>query len=275
MSNTPECDLPISLLQHAPTPGDVQASLSRLKKAAQKSATQGSTLLVSPECGVTGYDMSIKDAQAVAFSQNSAEAEKLANIAQSQGIAILYGYIECENNQLYNSVQLIDDNGESILHYRKTHLWGDLDKQLFKAGEKLAPVVKYKSWPLSTLICYDVEFPETVRALTLAGAQLILVPTALMSPFRFVAESMVPVRAAENQIYLAYANLTGNERNTQYEGCSTIADPKGSVLASAPADEEALLHCVLKPDTTANIRQVLPYHKDRRPELYRTLANKP
>lgn len=272
MSNIPKNDLGISLLQHTPTPGNVSAGLNRLEQAAQESADQGSSLLLSPECGVTGYNLSLPDAQSVAIASDGAEADQIARTAQQHGIAILYGYIERENNQLYNSVQLLDDNGKPILHYRKTHLWGDLDKQLFKAGDQLAPIVSYKGWYLSTLICYDVEFPETVRSLALAGAQLVLVPTALMTPFRFVAQNMVPVRAAENQLFLAYANLAGRESNTLYEGCSTIADPEGTVLVSAPSDNDALLHCVLKASTISAIRKALPYHQDRRPELYRTLV---
>lgn len=272
MINVPKNDLGISLLQHASTPGDIPAGLARLEQAARDSSKLGSSLLLSPECGVTGYNLPLHDAQSIAMAAEGAETEHIARIAQQYSIAILYGFIERTNNQLYNSVQLLDNNGDVILHYRKTHLWGDLDRQLFKPGDQLAPVVNYKGWNVSTLICYDVEFPETVRHLALSGTHLVLVPTALMTPFRFVAQNMVPVRAAENQLFIAYANLVGQEHNTIYEGRSIIVNPEGTVLASAPSDNEALLHSVLSASTINTIRTALPYHQDRRPELYKTLV---
>ena len=272
MSNNTGNDLGISLLQHVPTPGDVDAGIKRLEQAARLCAEQGSSLLVTPECGITGYDMSVNDARSAAFESEGCVAERIAAIARRHSLAILYGYIETESQQLFNSVQLIDDNGNAILHYRKTHLWGDLDRELFNAGNSLAPVVNYRGWQLSTLICYDVEFPEAVRALALEGAQLILIPTALMQPFRFIAEQVIRVRAAENQLYIAYANLVGQERRTLYEGCSIIATPQGDVLVQAPHDKAALMHTTLKLETLSQIRRAVPYHDDRRPELYGSLV---
>ena len=212
--------------------------------------------------------MTEADALASAFTVDSDAAQQIAQIARRHSIAILYGFMELDGNRRYNSVRLLDEHGELLLHYRKCHLWAELDRQLFSAGDTLAPVVSYRGWRLSTLICYDVEFPEAVRSLALAGAQLVLVPTALMSPFRFVAEQMVPVRAAENQIFLAYANLTGAERKTTYEGCSTVAGPDGAVLVKASSQGDALLHTVLNAEAIATCRAGLPYHQDRRPELY-------
>ena len=272
MSSTPISDLGISLLQHLPTPGDVDSGIKRLEQAARHAAEQGSQLLVTPECGVTGYDMSRNSAHAAALESDGSAAERIADIARRNSIAILYGFIEVDAQQLFNSVQLIDDCGNRILHYRKTHLWATLDKELFKAGDSLAPVVSYKGWQLSTLICYDVEFPEAVRALALAGAQLILIPTALMHPFRFIAEQVVRVRAAESQVYIAYANLVGQERSTVYVGCSSIAGPQGDVHVQAPFDKAALIHTTLKLETISQIRHALPYHADRRPELYGSIV---
>ncbi|MFY8044397.1 MAG: nitrilase-related carbon-nitrogen hydrolase, partial [Rhodoferax sp.] len=77
------------------------------------------------------------------------------------------------------------------------------------------------------LICYDVEFPEATRRLALAGADLIVVPTANMPEFDFVAQSLVPVRAYENQLYVAYANYIGAEGAVHYGGLSLLAAPDG------------------------------------------------
>ena len=274
MNEAPTCNLRISLLQHTSTPNDIEAGINRLEKAAAEAAAQGSALLVTPECGITGYDISQAEAQDLAFTCTSPVADSIAQIARRHAIGILYGFMESDGQRRFNAIQLIDDNGRSLLHYRKTHLWGELDRQLFSAGEKFAPVINYKGWNLGGLICYDVEFPETVRCMALAGAQLILIPTALMQPYRFIAEQMVPVRAAESQVFIAYANLVGRENNTTYEGCSTIADPEGGVLARASANRAELIHAELSASAFDTARKALPYHRDRRPELYGAIVNR-
>jgi len=90
------------------------------------------------------------------------------------------------------------------------------------------------------LISYDVEFPENVRRLAVAGAEMILVPKATPkgSSGTFITENMIPVRAFENQIFIAYANNTGCNCDFVYAGQSVIAAPNGSALASAgPLDD--------------------------------------
>lgn len=78
------------------------------------------------------------------------------------------------------------------------------------------------------MICYDVEFPENVRAHALAGTDFLVVPTAQMHPFQFVAESVVPVRAFENQMYVAYVNRVGTEGSSSSSGSPRWPAPTGA-----------------------------------------------
>jgi predicted amidohydrolase len=82
---------------------------------------------------------------------------------------------------------------------------------MFSPEAIIFPLVELEGWKLGLLICYDLEFPENARRLALAGAELILVPTANMVPFDFVADVTVRARAFENQCYVAYANYCGHE----------------------------------------------------------------
>jgi hypothetical protein len=82
-------------------------------------------------------------------------------------------------------------------------------------------------------ICYDVEFPELIRAYARDGVQLVVVPTALMAPHDRVARLVVPVRALENQIFLGYANRCGQEPGLDFVGLSRICGPRGQILAEA------------------------------------------
>ena len=76
-------------------------------------------------------------------------------------------------------------------------------------------------------ICYDVEFYELVRAYALAGAEIVLVPTVNMQPYTGIATRVVPARAEENEIYVAYANRVGSEGNFEYCGLSCVVGPDG------------------------------------------------
>jgi len=117
----------------------------------------------------------------LAEQANGPACQKAAQIAWKTNIAILYGYPERLNTDVYNSALLIDRNGNSRANYRETHLFGSYEKKFFKPGHALI-ITELEGLNIGILICYDVEFPEAVRTLANAGAQLIAVPTALMKP---------------------------------------------------------------------------------------------
>ncbi len=264
-------DFTIAVLQHVPVPNNTAAALQRLETTASQAASEGCQLLVVPECSVTGYNQPLETMQQAAIGSDGKTARGIAKICQRHNIAIVYGFAEKAQDNYYNTVQLIDADGNLAANYRKSHLWGDLDRTLFTAGDTLSPIVEINGWKIGLLICYDVEFPETVRTLALAGAELILVPTGLMQPWRDVAERVVPVRAYENQLYIAYCNYCGAEGDITYEGRSCITGPDGSDLDRAEKTP-ALLTGTLNKQVISECRAALPYHRDRRPELYTTIS---
>jgi len=263
--------LRIACQQHIPTPNDVAASIARIAQAAKHAADKGCQLLVLPEASVTGYNIDLDTAQHAAETADGAAADSIAGICQQHQIAIAYGFIERTPHALYNSVQLIDSQGQRVALYHKTHLWGDLDRRLFSAGDDLVPLVEIGGWHIGLLICYDIEFPETARRLALEGAELLLIPTALMKPFTTVAKQVVPVRAYENQLFIAYTNYCGNENGLDYIGHSCIVGPDGEDCARA-AEQPTTLYAELQRSAIQRSRNELPYHHDRRPAIYRALA---
>jgi predicted amidohydrolase len=153
----------------------------------------------------------------------------------------VYGYPERSGSAVFNAAQCIAADGTRLLNYRKTHLFGTLDRSQFSAAQVQVALFEFNGWKIGLLICYDVEFPENVRRLALAGADVVLVPTANMPDYDFVATSMVPVRAYENQLFIAYANYVGAEGEVHYGGLSSVAAPNGQMLALA--GREATLLC--------------------------------
>lgn len=258
----------IALFQGAPHPLDVPGNLERLHQQARLSAERGAQLLVCPEMYLTGYNIGREAVERLAEAEDGPSAMAVVEIAQAHGIAIVYGYPErADDGQVYNSVQLIDAHGSSLCNYRKTHLFGDLDRSLFSPGANHFPVVELDGWKLGLLICYDIEFPENARRLALDGAELILVPTANMTPYDFICQVTVRARAQENQCYLVYANYCGAEQQIQYCGQSSIVGPDGSLLAMA-GREESLLLADLDRERLLRGRQDFPYLMDLRRELH-------
>jgi len=258
----------IALYQCQSQPLDVEGNLARLQARAREAAQWDVELLVLPEMFLSGYNIGAGVARNLAQASDGANAEQVAQIAQKSGLAILYGYPELdEQGNVYNSVQLIDRTGTRLGNYRKTHLFGDADRAMFSAGEQAPAVFEFNGWKLGLLICYDLEFPENARRLAAAGAELILVPTANMVPYGFIAEVTVRSRAFENQCYVAYANYCGKEMDFEYCGLSSIAGADGQQIAKAGRDE-ALIVGTLDKATLASARSAFTYLNDRRPDLY-------
>ncbi|VXC27288.1 Hydrolase in pqqF 5'region [Pseudomonas sp. 8Z] len=260
----------LALYQCRPGPSDVDSNLQRLERFARQAAHSGAQLLVLPEMFLSGYNIGAERVAALAQAADGPAAARIAAIARELGLGILYGYPERDaDGRLFNSVQLIDNHGVALANYRKTHLYGVLDQQQFSAADALAQVFTFNGWQIGLLICFDVEFPESVRSLALAGAELVLVPTANMRPFEFVAETLIATRAYENQLFVAYANYTGREGELEYCGLSSVAAPDGQVLSRA-GDEQELLLVTLEHDAIAEARQAFEYVRLRRPDLYRS-----
>ncbi len=259
-----------ALLQSSGRPGSVAANLKVLDEAAARAAAAGARLLVTPEMFLTGYAIG-DDVPRLAEPADGEAADAVADIAVRHGLAVAYAYPERDGEHVYNAVQLIDADGTRLANYRKTHLFGCFERDHFMPGEQPVVQAELDGVRIGLMICYDVEFPENVRAHALAGTDLLLVPTAQMHPFQFVAESVVPVRAFENQMYVAYVNRVGHEGEFEFVGLSTLAGPDGVARARAGRGDE-LVFADADPEFLAASREANPYLRDRRPGLYASLG---
>ncbi|QEV22119.1 carbon-nitrogen hydrolase [Streptomyces alboniger] len=259
-----------ALLQSSGQLGSVAENLTALDEAAGRAAAAGAGLLVAPELFLTGYAIG-DDVARLAEPADGASAQAIAEIAVRHQVGVAYGYPEREGEVVYNSVQLIGPDGTRLANYRKTHLFGCFERDAFTPGEQPVVQAELGGVRIGLMICYDVEFPENVRAHGLAGTDLLVVPTAQMHPFQFVAESVVPVRAFENQMYVAYVNRVGPEGEFEFVGLSTLAGPDGVTRARAGRGTELVIGDV-DPDFLSASRETNPYLRDRRPGLYASLV---
>jgi len=258
----------IALWQPGEHPGP-QGNLALLERTAAAAAGAGAALLLCPECWLCGYNITADAIAELAETADGPSARHIAVIAEKQGIAIAYGYAERDAEQgcVYNSAQVIGPRGQVLAHYRKTHLFGPAERAAYRPGPRLEPPFRFGGFTIGLLICYDVEFPEAVRALALTGADLLLVPTAQPLEYAIVTQCILPARAVESQLGIAYANHAGTENGLRYLGGSCLIGTDGRALASAGTGEALLIGTVSVGARLATARQ-FPYLEDRRPELY-------
>jgi predicted amidohydrolase len=259
----------IALYQGPGYINNIGAAFELMAEKAAEAADNGAKILLLPEMYLSGYNIGPQAALAQALTQGSLTPAQ--TIAKTHGIALVFGYPERVDGQVANAAAMIGPDGSLLLNYRKTHLFGDLDRQMFKAvGDRLS-VVEFNGYRIGLLICYDIEFPEPARILALAGADMLLIPTAQMQPYTQVAKLLIPTRAYENQLYVAYANHSGADDGLDYVGLSSICGPDGAVLAAAGNGEE-LIYATADKSHLDKVREVDPLIHDRRPELYAPIS---
>ena len=250
----------IALLQFQAEPGNVAANLAAIDKAAREAKAAGAALLIAPELAVTGYGAG-DIITALAEARDGHQVAALRDSARTNNIAILAGFAERDGDTVYNSAVFVD--GDRTCVYRKAFLYGGYEKGLFAAPAPQSCIVELGGLKVGVLICYDVEFPENVRRLAQAGADLVAVPTALPASEHaaFIARNVIAVRAFENQVHVGYANHCGADKNFAYAGLSHVAAPDGATLAAAGTDP-CLLIADIEPGAYAAAREVNPYLDD-------------
>jgi predicted amidohydrolase len=259
----------IALYQGPGRINDVNGAFALMAEKAAEAAANGASILLLPEMYLSGYNIGVEAALAQALTPESLSPAQ--SIAKASNIALVFGYPELVGDTVANAAVMIGPDGKILANYRKTHLFGDLDRQMFKSvGDRLS-ITEFNGYKIGLLICYDIEFPEPARVLALAGADILLIPTAQMEPYTQVAKLLIPTRAYENQLYVAYANHSGSDDGLSYVGLSSICGPNGDVLAAAGTGEELIYATIDKADH-AKIRQVDPLIADRRPELYTPIS---
>lgn len=247
----------------------VAQNLAHLEQACAQAKAGGADLIIFPEMALTGYNIGADRIRALAEPRSGAMVRSLMDMAQRHAIAVLCGFpeAEAEGGRVFNAAALIDQTGAVLSICRKAHLFGEVDRAAFSAADSLCPLVQFGDWTVGLAICYDVEFPELVRAYALAGAEAVLVPTANMLPYTGVATRVVPARAEENEIYVAYANRVGIEGAFEYCGLSSVTGPDGTDMARAGGREE-MIFADLSKEHLSRVRKSLSHLKDRRSDLY-------
>jgi len=235
------------------TPG---ARLERVEARLDEAGAGAYDLMLCPELYLSGYDVGPRVRQC-AEPADGPSLRHVAYLAEKYDTALAIGYPELAGQTLYNAIAVIGKSGERLLDYRKRLLPPGFEDETFTPGKDIG-IFDFMGQRVAVLICYDVEFPEIVRQVAMAGAGIVLAPTALRSKWRFVARKMIPTRAFENGLFLLYANYAGREGSSEYLGQSVIVAPDGCELALAGMTEE-VISARLDMLEVARVRETLPY----------------
>jgi predicted amidohydrolase len=232
---------------------------ARLGKLARAIEGQGLDLVVCPELFMSGYHVGpllheLAEAADGGFSQQAAQ------LARTAGTAIVYGYPERDGDSVFNSALAIGADGTPLANHRKLAIPPGSEESWFAPGQGLT-LFQLGGMTCGLLICYDAEFPEAVRAACLAGAEAVIVPTALSDQWDQVADRVMPARAFENGCWVLYANHAGAENGLAYHGGSCIVGPQGRDAARAGAAEQ-LITATIDAASVAAARARLPYFRD-------------
>jgi len=258
----------VAAWQCLPGPLDVAGNLRRLDAVCASAAAQRVEVLVTPEMFMSGYAIGRPEVVRLAEDAGGPTEAAVAEIARRHGLAIVYGYPErapgdsAAKDGAYNAATMIGPDGVVRGRHRKVHLFGDVDRGQFVANPERPATFDFDGTQVGMLICYDVEFPESVRHLTVNGARTVLVPTANMVGCEEVQDILVRARACENNCGLVYANYCGADDGFEYNGLSMICGPRGEVLAQAGVRGEELVIADLPGKSTGT------YLADRRADLY-------
>ncbi|GAB3867939.1 carbon-nitrogen hydrolase family protein [Nocardioides maradonensis] len=264
--------LTVGLWQCAEPLLDVPAALEALDRTAAEAARRGARLLVCPELTLTGYDIGARAAD-VAEPAGGPIARAVADVARRHGLAIAWSWPERDGDHVHIAAELVDRDSTVLLRHRKNHLYGADEAAVYVPGSTVPDVAEIDGVKVGLLVCYDVEFPEQVRLVALAGADLVACPTALMEPYEAVSSLLVRARAYENQMAVAYANRAGTENDLTYCGSSCLVGPDGVDVVRADS-RPGLVVGTLTGSALADARRANTHLHDRRPDLYAGLAER-
>jgi (R)-amidase len=227
------------LAQLALVDGDVGHNTRKVIETIGRANVAGGTkLIVFPEATLSGFPTRENVAD-VAQSLDGPALNSVRDAARRAGVSVAVGLAEREGARFYNTTVLVDDHGEIALRYRKTHLWAS-DVGVFTPGDRFETCL-WNGITVGLLICYDIEFPETARAVAALDADLLIVTNGNMDPFGPVHRRAITARAMENQMFALMVNRCGTgDDNLTFPGESALVDPFGEIVAAAGAQETLL-----------------------------------
>ena len=264
----------VSCRQVSPRIADLAANVVISTEAVRSAVAERADIIVLPELVTSGYAFESKAevASVAVTTAHSLFAGWAAALSGRPGAVVIGGFAEAgPDGAYYNSAAVVDADG-IVAVYRKTHLW-DREKLWFRSGEQLPPVIDTAHGRIGVAICYDLEFPELMRHLAVAGAELVAVPANWPLVPRPAGERppevVIAMAAARiNRIAIACCDRLGTERGQVWTGGTTVVDVDGWPVATAGESGVATADLDLVAARVKTLTEHAHAFDDRRTDLY-------
>ncbi|HET6613798.1 MAG TPA: N-carbamoylputrescine amidase [Kofleriaceae bacterium] len=264
---------------------DAGENLERMTRAVREAAARGAKVILLPELFEGHYfpqTQREEDFSRARPAKDHPTLAALSALARAENVVIPASFFERDGPAFYNSVAIIDADGTILGTYRKSHIPdgpGYQEKFFFRPGDTGFAAWTTRYGTIGVGICWDQWFPEAARAMVLAGAEILLYPTAIGSePEAPDIDTRDPWRrvmighAVANAVPVIAANRTGREGGLAFYGSSFVADHRGEIVAEAARENDAIVIADVDLDAARRWQASFGFFRDRRPELYESLA---
>ncbi len=275
---------------------DRQANFDYSVAKIYEASANNADLVVLPELHLDPYFCQNEDYRHFDLAQSipGPTTEFLTGLAKKLGIVIVSTIFEKRAAGLYhNTAVVFDKDGSLAGKYRKMHIPDDpgfYEKYYFTPGDIGFKPIETSIGKLGVLICWDQWFPEGARLMSLAGAEMLIYPTAIgwdpedndderqrqLNAWITIQRSHaiangLPVIACNR---IGFEKAPDSDKGIQFWGNSFIAGPQGEILTNANENDAQLLTCTLDKARTERVRQIWPYLRDRRIDEYGNLIKR-
>jgi len=267
--------LKIALVQQPCSP-DREANRARGLAAVDAAAAAGADLVCFAELGFDPFwpqEPATGDPRERAEPVPGPTTEAFAAKAEEHGMVIALNLFERAGEETYDSSPVIDGDGRLLGVTRMIHITDYPcfhEQSWYTPGDRGASVYETTAGRIGIAICYDRHYPEYMRALAIAGAELVIVPQAgaVDEWPDGLYEAEMRVAAFQNGYFTALCNRVGKEPRLEFAGESFVCDPSGNVIARAGKSSEEILYCDVDLAAAADSHARRLFLRDRRPELY-------
>jgi N-carbamoylputrescine amidase len=275
----------VAALQLDLSSADEAENIAAVSALVEQAAAAGAQIVLPPELFSGPYFCKTEDEGLFALARPTAEHPSVAamrELARRLRVAIPTSFFERDRHHYYNTVAMIDAEGEILGTYRKSHIPdgpGYQEKYYFRPGNDGFKVWDVAGARIGVGICWDQWYPESARVMALMGAELLFYPTAIGSePYdpdldtsRMWRRAMQG-HAVSNCMPVIAANRIGVEEGQRFYGHSFIADEWGDLVAEFGGEEAGVLTARLDLARAARHRAGMGFFRDRRPQLYGRLC---
>jgi len=291
--------LKVALVQQTCS-ADVAANQAKSEQQVRHAAQQGAELVVLQELHSGLYFCQTEDTGQFDLAEplDGPTRQRFEALAAELDIVLVISIFEKRATGLYHNTALVMDGGNGCAgYYRKMHIPDDpgfYEKFYFTPGDASGELrgfrpIQTRVGKLGVLVCWDQWYPEAARLMALAGADMLIYPTAIgwnpgdepAEKARQLAAWQIVQRghAVANGLPVIVPNRTGTELSPDGEkidfwGHSFVAGPQGEILAEAPAEEETTLLVEVDLRRSEDVRRIWPFLRDRRVDAYQQIVSR-